>query len=301
MIGTADPQRGVLLALESLNIQPSVQGDEALRVGLWRIASKRLTTAIGGSESLVAIGHDGSWIGLSNEVCVDKLNRILVYDAKAGKFIDAPSPDQKAVAVAFPEDSAKPYVMNELCGSNFDPETTVLTRSANGDVGLAENEDGVGMLSAYRIVDLANNRTLWHVNLDWALQFAAFSDDGRWLVTVSGRVSMDASEPGATSLPGSLVSVWDVETQRRVTAVSLAIEGGISNVAISPDRAWLATQTPGIDGDIIQLWPLWPDALRAEACQQVTRNLSDSEWATWVQRPRQGQALTCPGLPIVSE
>jgi hypothetical protein len=54
-----------------------------------------------------------------------------------------------------------------------------------------------------------------------------------------------------------------------------------------------------VNGPVVRLWPLWPEVLRAEACKRLTRNLSDSEWATFVRQ--ESRRETCPGLPIVSE
>ena len=131
---------------------------------------------------------------------------------------------------------------------------------------------------------------------EWTLQAIRFSPDSRWLVTVTGPVSMDAQDPAATVLVGSTVRVWDVGIGRERTRVSLAREGGIWQTVFSPNDNMLATY-----GRVARprLWVLWPPQLEAEACAKVRRNLSPSEWTAFIgDGPRRN---TCPGLPVVSE
>lgn len=134
---------------------------------------------------------------------------------------------------------------------------------------------------------------------EWYLQFAAFSPDARWLVTVTGQASIDAADTSATALVGSTVRVWEVSSGRKITEVSLAHEGGIKQTALSPDGGWLVTLSETPTGRVVLLWPLWPELLRTQACSRLTRNLSKSEWETFVRiQPQRG---TCSNLPIVSE
>jgi hypothetical protein len=109
---------------------------------------------------------------------------------------------------------------------------------------------------------------------------------------------MDASDAAATRLVGSTVRVFDVPAQRQVSELSLAAEGGISALTLSPDGSWLATQSPAETSSLIRLWPLWREVIRAEACRRLSRNLSPSEWATFIGGEHR---LTCPGLSIESE
>ena len=115
---------------------------------------------------------------------------------------------------------------------------------------------------------------------------------------MTGEVSKDASDAAATKLPGSTIRVFDLGQRRLVTDVSLAQEG-IAALALSPDRTWLATQSPGVDGPLVRLWPLWPAILRTEMCHRLSRNLSPSEWATFLGATEYRE--TCPGLPVTSE
>ena len=86
---------------------------------------------------------------------------------------------------------------------------------------------------------------------------------------------------------------------RLLATSTLAHDGGIGQTALSPEGDWLATMSTTPTGRLVLLWPLWPELLRSEACQRLTRNLSTSEWETFVKT--QPQRETCSNLPIVSE
>jgi WD40 repeat protein len=149
---------------------------------------------------------------------------------------------------------------------------------------------------------------------EWSLRAMAFSPDGRWLTTVTNEASRDAADPGATALVGSTVRVWNVRERRLVTLESLAAHGGISSVAFSEDGRWLAATSEdyasagdpetgeGASEDrstTLRLWQLAPDDLVRTACASLRRNLSNSEWDTFIgTRPRR---LTCPGLSLPPE
>jgi hypothetical protein len=294
-IGTVDPERGVLLALESLATEPTIEGDAALREGLWRISDPPLLITAADGAVLLGVGEDGSWL----------LLQVISEDgtgARSRAYAVATEEWSDVVPTATPSltaDPPPPYVAG--AGETVaDGSTGALMLSPDRKLRLAEDELPVETnqwtFASYRIVGESDGSTVWRFPHDWQLQFAAFSLDARYLVTVTGRVSMDASEPGATALPGSTVRVFDLAGGRTVAALSLATEGGITHVALSPERDWLATQDAG---DTIRLWPLWPETLRAEACRQLTRNLSRSEWVTFIgtAEPRE----TCPGLPVLSE
>jgi hypothetical protein len=86
-------------------------------------------------------------------------------------------------------------------------------------------------------------------------------------------------------------------------------------MAFSPEGLWLATTSRGFktppkpeseldthgppEVTILRLWQLTPDDLRKTACSKLKRNLSLSEWATFIGTKR--TKLTCPGLPVPEE
>jgi WD40 repeat protein len=137
----------------------------------------------------------------------------------------------------------------------------------------------------------------------------AFSSDGHWLTTVTGKVSMDASEMTSTAFAGSAIRVWNLKTQRPVMHVSLAQEGGIDVVSFTSNGDRLVTAspiiTPSTDGSVesegakLLTWILLPTDLTRTACSLLTRNLSKSEWETFMGT--EPYHLTCKGLPVPDE
>jgi len=273
-LDTAGPERGVLLALESLSAHPTVEGDLVLRAGLRKLAGPPLEVSIEEGADLVGVGPKGRSIHIRTD------NGTRVFDIAANAYRE------------------------ETQGATFGPAPSadnVLARSTDGQLYLSNSEDGLGgwvfaSAAVHRTSDQKRVALLPH---EWHLQAAAFSPNGQWLVTVTGQASIDAADTSATALVGSTVRVWEVSSGRKITEVSLAHEGGIKQTALSPDGGWLATMSETPTGRVLLLWPLWPDLLRAEACSRLTRNLSKSEWQTFVGiQPQRG---TCPNLPIVSE
>jgi len=176
-----------------------------------------------------------------------------------------------------------------------------LARSLDGRWWLRASDQGVGGW-VFQTAALAHSALGPPVALlphEWMIRRAAFTADGRWLVTVTGEASADAESPSATMLVGHTVRVWSTEDRHERTRVSLAGEGGIAAVWIDPTGEWLATLTTDAEAGVVRTWPVRPERLRELACGLLKRNLSPSEWLTFVGdgAPRP----TCEGLPVVSE
>jgi TIR domain len=281
-ISTAGPERGVLLALESLEAYPMVEGDLALRAGIGKLDGMPLEVAVEEGADLVGVGPQGHWLLLQTETSER------VFDVVANAYRDAVQGQPQTVSDA----TARAAETNN---------DNVLARSRDGQLYVlpAEEELGSWQFGSVAIHRASDGKQLALLPHEWVVSFAAFSPDSRWLATVTGKASMDAADTEATVLVGSTVRVWEVPTGREITAVSLAQEWGIEKAVVSPEGDWLATMGTSINGRVVRLWPLWPEVLRAEACKRLTRNLSDCEWATFVRlEPRRE---TCPGLPVVSE
>jgi hypothetical protein len=287
--------RGVLLALESLDAFPSVEGDLALRQGMWKLPGSPLEVPLDEGVELVGVGPQGGWL------IVDGGQGPQALDPATGAHRPAEAPTAQAGA------GLRAGADDPL----FPGEDRVW--SADHRLYLVDTQEGLGEwhFASVAVHRASDGRKLAVLPHDWHLKFAAFSPDNRWLVTVTGRVSRDASDPAATRLPGSTIHVWEIPSGRRVTEVSLVHQGDIEEVALSPDGNWLATAISRATGSAwppadeqptaraVLLWPLWPELLRAEACRRLRRNLSDSEWMTFMGRQR--RRATCPGLPVVSE
>lgn len=278
-----DPERGVLLALESLNAYPTVEGDLGLRLGLRKLAGSAFEVPIEEEADLKGVGPQGRWILLQTE------NGARIFDIVTKTYRDVSSTETRTTTHAVVD------VSTDASGRN------VFARSLDGQLYLLESEEGVGewVFASATIHRTSDGKKLALLPHEWFIQFAAFSPNARWLVTVTGEASIDASEPSATALVGSTVRVWEVSSGRKMTEMSLAHDGGIGQTALSPDGNWLATMSRTPSGRMVLLWPLWPELLRSEACKRLTRNLSKSEWDTYVKV--QPQRDTCSNLPIVSE
>ena len=156
------------------------------------------------------------------------------------------------------------------------------------------------MFETATLNDSASGRRVALLTHEWPIQLAFFSGDGRWLTTVTGRASADSEDASATALVGSTVRVWETDTGSEVTELSLAAEDGIEEAHAEEDGEWLVTVgAVAEDGTrTARRWPLAPETLRRQACAVLDRNLSPSEWATYVaDGPKRA---TCPGLPVVS-
>jgi hypothetical protein len=285
---TPDPQRSALLALESLNIRPTLEADQVLRASLRKLLPQPLEIPVEKDEELLAIGPQAAWISLKNPETGGVRKVLLQGQANAGPVAEDPgskgSPPVPAGQAArkIPQD--------------------ILAQSPDGRLYLKMNEEVspekwvFGNAAIFRTADGSKLMDLPH---EWNPKFAAFSADSHWLVTITGVVSRDAEDPKATVLVGNTVRVWEVATGRKFTEISLAKEGDISQISLSPEGDWLGTTAEAQNGRFVLLWPLWPDLLRAEVCKRLTRNLSQSEWKTFLPYKRPGE--TCPNLPVISE
>ncbi len=269
-----DLQRSALLALESLALRAEPTADRVLRDALSRLAGERLTFFLGDAERLGVLQPPEDTLRLPS---IARRGVDAPADA-AGDFSDvAPLPDGDELA-----------------------------RSADGRWVLRRSEDGIGewVLASARLQPASGGagRLLPH---EWMLRAARFSADGRWLTTITGDASLDATDPSATALVGNTVRVWEVATGAEVTRVSLAAAGGIESLGFDPRGEWLVTVSRAVDGDAalalrrVRLWPLSPPRLRTTACALLTRKLTGSEWATYVGTG--AWRATCAGLPVVSE
>lgn len=282
--GAPDPQRGVLLALESLKVQPNLQADSTLKEGLRRLSGPSLEVKLEEGDVLKALGPQAGWIA------VQRGDTDLVFDAGTRVFRPPNVSEANFLKIAH-----KPRDEVTTIGAGL------FARSSDGRFALVESDKGLGdwisaSLALTRVVD---NKTLSILPHDWYVREAIFRRGDRYVLTVTDRVSMDAEDPSATRLVGSTVYVWEVPSGEKVTEISFAHWGGITELAVDREKEWLAVQTSDATGETVIVMPIWPDLARSEACRRLTRNLSPSEWMTFVAvRPQVG---TCPGLPTTSE
>lgn len=248
------------------------------RTGLevWDVSSSSVVRRIAPPQDgwgKAALSPDGKWLATQ-----DSRDLIRVIDVTTGRQIGSPRGDKVTDLLALSKDG------NLLATTN-------------------DSEVYVWQVKGWRkIARLPHERNLMEM---------AFSSDGHWLTTVTPRMSMDAGEMDSTSFPGSAIRVWNLKTQSPVMHVSLAQEGGLYGVVFSANGDMLVASSPiikpsaDIDGSIeydgtrLLLWSLLPADLTKTACSLLTRNLSKSEWQTFMGT--EPYRFTCQGLPTPEE
>ena len=257
-----DAQRAALLALESLRAWPTLAGDRVLRSALFQIAPERFVKAIAEGTQVNSVSADG-----------------------------------QPVLAAANEAAAAP----EASPGTAAPDAEVLARSHDGRLLLRRSTEGV-VGWVFETADLRQGADGPRIALlphEWSIRLAAFAADDAWLVTVTGQAGADAADPSATALVGSTVRVWNTLNGQEMSRLSLAADQGIVDAHVDDAGQWLVTVSRAETGALVRIWPIQPAALRQLACSALNRNLSPSEWLTFVAPGEPGR--TCPGLPIVSE
>jgi hypothetical protein len=282
--GAPDSQRGLLLALESLGVEPNLQADRIVREGLRRLSGPSVEIKLEEDDALKALGPQAAWFA------VQRGDTQLIFDAE--KRIFRPPTHSEAAflnAASKPRDDVTPM------------EGGVFARSSDGRFALIESEKGLGdwVYASLALTQVTDNKILSILPHEWNVREAVFRRGDRYLLTVTGRASMDAADPTATRLVGSTVYVWEVPSGKKLTEISFAHWGGITELAVDDEKEWLAVQTRDATGTSVIVLPIWPELARTEACRRLTRNLSPSEWATFVAARQ--QVATCLGLPTTSE
>ncbi len=285
--GAPDRQRGALLALESLKTQATLQGDAALREALRRLPGPTRELKLEEDDRLLQLGPQAQW------VAIRRGEQTLILDAGTQDW-RAPQPDEMPTLAARAAREDTPAEGTSVWQS---PDRRVVLKMLEPQESSEspEQRDGFSMGPPVHLMRAADDKLLAVLVHEWGLRTARFRRDGRMLLTVTGTVSMDASEPAATRLVGSTLRVWEVPTGNKLSEVALAHLGGINALDVDETENWVALQSRSS----LLIMPIWPDHAREEACRRLSRNLSPSEWAGLVGSGRQRE--TCPGLPQTSE
>lgn len=125
-----------------------------------------------------------------------------------------------------------------------------------------------------RLWEVGSNREILRLNHEGTVNAIVFDADGQHVATASA----DGS-----------ARVWDLATGRESARINH--ENSVYDVAFSPDGRLLASASSGM----ARISLLRPEDLIAEACDRLTRNLTDDEWRQYL-----GDApyrRSCPNLP----
>jgi serine/threonine protein kinase/WD40 repeat protein/DNA-binding SARP family transcriptional activator len=258
------------------------------------VAGPRETPTVGGGfPRHVAFSPDGTWLVTGH---VD--GRILAWDADL---------DGRATPVAAPSDGSGP---DGLRGNG-----TLTTAVVNGQALLA----ATNYLGEVRVWNADRRPPVLLARGDDAVT-AQFAPDGLLYTTAeSGKLTARdprtlepigkpfLSRAGATDVSfdaaarvaaatNTEVRVWDVASGQQVAGPLPALLSS----AVTPDGRHLITGAGGAQfpqaGLLVRVWPLDPREWERAACEMAGRNLSASEWTSYVPADRVHQR-TCPRWP----
>jgi WD40 repeat protein len=127
--------------------------------------------------------------------------------------------------------------------------------------------------------EIRTGKELIHLYHDAGIYSIAFSPDGEYLLSSS---------------QDKTIRVWDAESGEELSRLSGI---GATTVSFSPDGNYVYA---GDYYENVHVWQWDPDALIAEACSSVDRNLTREEWRKYIGDALPYQAV-CLNLPIQTE
>jgi WD40 repeat protein len=246
---------------------------------LWDVeARKELPSLVHDSlVNAVAFSPDGQKIATASD---DNMARL--WDVEAGKELRSLEHDNSVNAVAFSPDGQKIATASddnttrlwniktgkELQSLEHDGSVNAVAFSPDGQEIATASDDKTA-----RLWDIETRKELQSLEHDDSVNAVIFSPDGQEIATASD---------------DKTARLWDVETGKELQ--SLEHDDSVNAVAFSPDGRKIATAS---SDRTARIWMLDIGEVMEMACNQLTKNMTRSEWKRFIKDP-DSDCLICP-------
>jgi WD40 repeat protein len=263
----------------SVNGQWLATFDENGTVQVWEVATGQQIPNLAPEDPVQAISFspDGTRLAVASG------NRVQVREVKTGQLVAelphagqvwaiALSPNGRQLATASDERTVQVWEVTtkrEVASLEHEKRVMAMAFAPNGQRLTTGSADHI-----VRVWNVTTGRVVARMAHEGEVSAVGFSSDGNWVATGSA---------------DRTARLWEAGTGRALARMEH--ESVVDAVAVSPDGKWLVTASGGRGWR----WLLRPQALIAEACARLTRNLTLQEWQQYLGE--EPYRKTCPALP----